>query len=151
TVCKSLLDHDLKILVGRLCRPIRSRPAQPALLKEHRRRGAVGDWKPRTGTPRPVLDAATWHYDNCERCVRNDCLDEGLDPAMSVATRPRIIGRLLRIPLAPLRWLERTRGRWRLALGLLYLVVLAVVVALTYRETSLWGLPDIGDPFDVEA
>ncbi|HWE38345.1 MAG TPA: hypothetical protein VG406_17370 [Isosphaeraceae bacterium] len=69
---------------------------------------------------------------------------------MSTAARPRA-RRLADVALAPLTWLERARGRWRLALAVLYLVILVVVAALTWRAFSLWALPDIGEPFDVAA
>lgn len=54
----------------------------------------------------------------------------------------------LRALTSPLTLLERTRGRWRFALVLLYLVVAAVLGVLAWRALSLRGLPDIGDPFD---
>src|SRR5262245_33142022 len=53
--------------------------------------------------------------------------------------------------LAPLHWLERSRGWRRRALLLAYLAVgLAVGLALRWL-TCLGGLPDIGAPFDVAA
>jgi hypothetical protein len=53
--------------------------------------------------------------------------------------------------LAPLHAVERARGRWRLLLLVGYGVVLLVAGVLLWRQMSLRGLPDIGDPFDVEA
>src|SRR5690349_17957153 len=71
---------------------------------------------------------------------------------MPEATRdPRISPAPLRWVLAPLRWLERARGRKRLALVALYLVLLAVAAFFGWWASSLRGLPDIGDPFDVAA
>lgn len=66
---------------------------------------------------------------------------------MSTTTLPP----LARTLLAPLHWLERARGRWRLALIALYLVVGAAVGSLAWRAVSLARLPDVGDPFDVGA
>jgi hypothetical protein len=57
----------------------------------------------------------------------------------------------LRWLLAPLLWLERARGRRRLALALLYLAILAVAGLFAWWALSLRGLPDVGDPFDVAA
>ncbi|MEO6812006.1 MAG: hypothetical protein ABI353_23090 [Isosphaeraceae bacterium] len=56
--------------------------------------------------------------------------------------------RLLRELLAPLVWLERARGRKRLALACLYVLVIAVAGVLSWRGSRIRGLPDIGDPFD---
>lgn len=67
------------------------------------------------------------------------------------AAIPRRRRSLADVALAPLTWLERARGRWRLALATLYLLILAVVAVLTWRAFSLWDLPDIGEPFDVAA
>ncbi|MDB5353491.1 MAG: hypothetical protein JWN86_4738 [Planctomycetota bacterium] len=66
---------------------------------------------------------------------------------MTVATRIRPGGVLL----APLRWLERTRGWRRRLLIVLYLFVGMILGVLIWRSTSLNNLPDVGDPFDVEA
>src|SRR5262245_21638906 len=52
---------------------------------------------------------------------------------------------------APLRWIERARGRRRLGLLVLYGLGVALAALLARRWTSLNGLPDLGDPFDVEA
>jgi hypothetical protein len=51
--------------------------------------------------------------------------------------------------IAPLTWLERARGRKRLGILFLYAMILLVGGVLGWREFSLWGLPDIGEPFDV--
>jgi len=51
--------------------------------------------------------------------------------------------------IAPLTWLERTRGRRRLALLMLYALILAVGGALIGREAVLWQLPDASEPFDL--
>jgi len=50
--------------------------------------------------------------------------------------------------IAPLTWLERTRGRRRLALLMLYALILAVGGALIGREAVLWQLPGAPEPFD---
>ena len=51
--------------------------------------------------------------------------------------------------IAPLTWLERSKGWKRGGLVLLYLVTALIVGLLGWRELSLWRLPDIGDPFDL--
>src|SRR4051812_7678092 len=56
-----------------------------------------------------------------------------------------------RVLLAPLRWLERSRGRRRRLLIVLYVILGTIAGLLAWRATSLDGLPDVGDPFDVEA
>jgi hypothetical protein len=63
--------------------------------------------------------------------------------------RPTLL--LLSILTAPAVWLERTPGWWRLALLLLYGIVVAVPMAFLLRAASLRELPDVGDPFDVAA
>lgn len=73
------------------------------------------------------------------------------DFATERTTTVDMLPRPLRVLMAPLFWLERARGRWRLLLLLVYLVVLLVVGTLLWRAMSLRGLPDIGDPFDVAA
>ena len=57
--------------------------------------------------------------------------------------------RLKGIVLAPSRLLERSRGIGRGLLIALYLLVGLAVVTLTYRQTRLINLPDIGEPFDL--
>src|SRR3954447_24080088 len=59
--------------------------------------------------------------------------------------------RLLRLLMAPALLLERTRGRKRLALFALYLIVGSVPLAFLVRAFALHDLPDLGDPFDVAA
>lgn len=56
---------------------------------------------------------------------------------------------LWNLPQTPLIWLERARGWRRLALGVIYVIVVAVAGVLTWRAFSLYDLPDVGDPFDV--
>ncbi len=51
--------------------------------------------------------------------------------------------------IAPLTWLERARGRRRLALLLLYALILSVGGVLVGREVALWQLPDAPEPFDL--
>ncbi len=51
--------------------------------------------------------------------------------------------------IAPLTWIERTKGPKRVGLLLLYALILLVGVLVGWRGFSLWGLPDIGEPFDV--
>ncbi len=50
----------------------------------------------------------------------------------------------------PGRWLEQLRGRWRIALTLVYLLIASAVGLLIWRQSQLRGLPDIGDPFNPE-
>ena len=70
---------------------------------------------------------------------------------MSTAERPPRLPVVLAILMAPAVWLERARGRWRLLLLLVYLVIGAAVLGALYWEAQLRGLPDIGDPFDPRA
>ncbi|MBX6313234.1 MAG: hypothetical protein IRY99_10025 [Isosphaeraceae bacterium] len=65
-----------------------------------------------------------------------------------ITSQSRKLPAALALLMAPALWLERARGRWRLALGALYLVILVVAAALAWRASRLYGLPDIGDPFD---
>ncbi len=58
--------------------------------------------------------------------------------------RPTVVGVLT----APLVWVERAKGRRRLALLALYGLILAVLAMFGYRASRLAGYPDIGDPFD---
>jgi hypothetical protein len=67
---------------------------------------------------------------------------------MRTETSGRSLPLLLRAFLAPAFWLERARGRKRLALAVLYLLVISVAVLLAWRAASLNGLPDVGEPFD---
>ncbi len=53
--------------------------------------------------------------------------------------------------VAPLRWLERSRGWRRRLLILVYLIVGTIAGTLIWVATSLNALPDVGDPFDVKA
>ncbi len=55
---------------------------------------------------------------------------------------------LLDAAIAPLHWLERSRGWKRRGLVLLYVTIAATVGLLGWREISLWRLPNIGEPFD---
>ncbi|HEV3165046.1 MAG TPA: hypothetical protein VGZ22_13530 [Isosphaeraceae bacterium] len=71
---------------------------------------------------------------------------------MRTHVRPRrLISAGLHALLAPAFWLERTRGRVRLALAVLYLLLVVTTATLGWRAASLWWLPDIGEPFDVRA
>jgi hypothetical protein len=56
-----------------------------------------------------------------------------------------------RLLISPLTLLERTRGRKRSLLILLYVLILAISGVLLWRAASLRGLPDVGDPFDIGA
>jgi hypothetical protein len=58
---------------------------------------------------------------------------------------------LMRLVLAPARVLERTRGRRRIALAMLYTLIIAWVGLLGWRTSRLEGLPDLGEPFDTRA
>lgn len=73
--------------------------------------------------------------------------------ARSTLTEPRQpwLDWLVNVPLAPGHWLERARGWRRWGLVGLYLMIGLPLGLLVWRELSLIGLPDIGDPFDVEA
>jgi hypothetical protein len=53
--------------------------------------------------------------------------------------------------IAPLLWLERSRGRKRLALATLYGLIVATAGVLLWRASRLSGLPDVGDPFDARS
>ena len=57
---------------------------------------------------------------------------------------------LLDLAIAPLTWLERSRGWKRRRLVAIYLLVVMVVGVFGWRELSLWRLPNIGEPFDEE-
>ncbi len=57
--------------------------------------------------------------------------------------------RPLRVLIAPLIWIERVRGRRRLALLTLYALIAAAIALLAWRASRLSDLPDIGDPFDL--
>lgn len=66
---------------------------------------------------------------------------------MATATRPRL--RLLEIGLAPLRWLERSRGWRRRLLIVVYLMIGLVLAFFAWWGASFNNLPDVGEPFDV--
>jgi hypothetical protein len=71
---------------------------------------------------------------------------------MSTAeSRARSLPAPLRALAKPLVWLERSRGRRRLALLLAYATVGLIVGLFAWRAVSLNGLPDVGDPFDIAA
>src|SRR4051812_20680935 len=70
---------------------------------------------------------------------------------MTTAARARLRITASGVLLAPARWLERARGRGRVMLVALYLLVGAVAGVFIWRAVSLNDLPDVGDPFDVEA
>lgn len=53
-----------------------------------------------------------------------------------------------RLIAAPIRWLL---GTWRRAIGLAALLLATAAAPVVWWEVQLWGLPDIGDPFDVAA
>jgi len=57
--------------------------------------------------------------------------------------------RWLRGLMIPAIWLERAHGRRRLALALLYILIIFVGAFFLWWATSLNGLPNVGDPFDV--
>ena len=68
---------------------------------------------------------------------------------MTTAAKAKV--RALDVLLAPLRWLERARGRRRLLLIVLYLIVGWFAALLIWVAASLNNLPDVGEPFDVAA
>lgn len=53
------------------------------------------------------------------------------------------------VVLAPLHWLERSRGWRRRGLILLYMAIVLLAAGSVWWAASLNGLPDPGDPFDV--
>src|SRR5262245_2693461 len=59
--------------------------------------------------------------------------------------------RLVAVATAPLQWIERARGRKRIALAGLLAMCLAAASVLGWRAGSLRELPDAGEPFDVAA
>jgi hypothetical protein len=67
---------------------------------------------------------------------------------MSPTIRSRVLRGLPALVLAPARLLERAKGRRRMALGCLYVLVVVCAGLLARRESWLAYLPDIGDPFD---
>lgn len=70
---------------------------------------------------------------------------------MSQATLSPPGPRWLRVVLAPVHLVERSRGRRRLLILAAYGLIAAVAGVLGWRECQLAGVPDIGDPFDVAA
>lgn len=56
--------------------------------------------------------------------------------------------RLLDVLIAPLSWLERSRGWRRRGLFLLYLGIALAGCILAWVELSLWRLPNAPEPFD---
>ena len=56
---------------------------------------------------------------------------------------------LVDLAIAPLTWLERSRGWKRRGLAFLYLLISMTVGVLGWRELSLWRLPNAPEPFDV--
>jgi hypothetical protein len=69
---------------------------------------------------------------------------------MSIGASARCVARGWAVVLAPAFWLERTRGRRRLALLALYALIVATAAVLAWRASRLSGIPDIGDPFDTD-
>ncbi|HEV3121847.1 MAG TPA: hypothetical protein VGY53_08100, partial [Isosphaeraceae bacterium] len=67
---------------------------------------------------------------------------------MRTETSARSLPLVLRALLAPAFWLERAKGRKRIALAFLYMLVLLFATLLAWRAASLNGLPDVGEPFD---
>jgi hypothetical protein len=59
--------------------------------------------------------------------------------------------RPFRVLIAPLIWVERVRGRRRIALLALYALIATILGLFAWRASRLSGLPDIGDPFDTAA
>jgi hypothetical protein len=55
---------------------------------------------------------------------------------------------LVDVAIAPLHWLERSRGWKRRGLIVLYALIAATAGILGWREMSLWRLPEIREPFD---
>ncbi|HEV3165045.1 MAG TPA: hypothetical protein VGZ22_13525 [Isosphaeraceae bacterium] len=65
---------------------------------------------------------------------------------MGVLTQSGPLAVLLRVIMAPAFWLEQARGRRRLGLLLLYLMLALVAGFFFWWATSLNGLPDVGEP-----
>ncbi|HEY2158832.1 MAG TPA: hypothetical protein VGH33_24585, partial [Isosphaeraceae bacterium] len=66
-----------------------------------------------------------------------------------VPTRRRpALGTIL---LSPVRAIERARGRRRIGLLALYGLIALLFSAMSWRQSQLGGLPDIGEPLDVAA
>ena len=76
-------------------------------------------------------------------------VDLGGGELMETSTRKRV--RPIDVMLAPLRLLERSRGWRRRWLIVAYACLLLVAGFFVWWGTSLNDLPDVGDPFDVEA
>ncbi len=96
----------------------------------------------------PSIHPAFWPVLVMEaRAMASEARDVGREPA----TPRRSGGRVEYVVLAPLRWLEQSRGWRRRGLIVLYLLVVVVLGGAVRWATSLNGLPDIGDPFDVAA
>lgn len=74
-----------------------------------------------------------------------------MGPVTTVTPRDHAGFRVSAIFLAPLHAVERTRGRKRALLLLLYLVIGVILATLFWRSQCLNALPDLGDPFDVSA
>jgi hypothetical protein len=70
---------------------------------------------------------------------------------MGAVVRSRRWSELAAVSLAPLTWIERTRGRKRHALLAVLSLLLAASGLLVWRAARLRGLPDLGEPFDVAA
>ncbi len=70
------------------------------------------------------------------------------DTSTGRATDPAARAHWLDVLLAPLTWVERAQGRWRLALVLLYALILGAIGLVAGREVVLWSLPDAPEPVD---
>jgi hypothetical protein len=68
-----------------------------------------------------------------------------------VSVTRRGLGAICGVALAPGRWLERTRGRRRLGLALVYGLIVACAASFGWRASRLRGLPDLGEPVDTRA
>jgi hypothetical protein len=55
------------------------------------------------------------------------------------------------ILISPVRAIERARGRRRIGLLALYGLIALLFSAMSWRQSQLGGLPDIGEPLDVAA
>jgi hypothetical protein len=67
---------------------------------------------------------------------------------MTTHVKAERLSKVLRPVLAPARWLERARGRKRLALVVFYCIVVCAIGLMLWRQSRLAGLPDVGDPVD---
>lgn len=69
----------------------------------------------------------------------------------AVVEQRRRLRQGLNVLMMPLVWVERAKGRWRLALLLLYALIAGLLGLFSWRVLALRSLPDVGDPFGARA